>query len=309
MANADNIGAVFSAEFLRLFRQYNVWRAVSKDYSTEVAQFGDSINIPGEVAVDFTETDVTKADAQGEVLANHTYGDPNIVSSTSVVLNIDKYMRINELIPGVTMEQVRFDLVSNAGERAATTFDQEFNRDIRGALTPTTVLDTDRQVGAFTVTAAQFLAGTQAAFLTNLGSALDDAAIQANYEHWPSEGRWAIVSSRVYAYLIRFLISENIHYQGDMNDQMVAGMSLPRFKGWTLVPDASPGDGTGNNDDGKHTIFYGVLGHGIASAMQTRFVKVRDSETFDGVRIQGRQQYGTKVNQATKLMKTLISIT
>jgi len=306
MANADNIGKIFSANLQRLFRQRNIWPRLATDFSAEVRDFGDSIQIPAEDKVDFTENVVTKANAQGETLTNHTWGNPNVVSSASATLTIDKYERINELVPGVQIDQLRFDLVANAGERTNTTFMEAYNDDIRSKLAAG--LAAAQEVGNITVTAANF-ATPNAAYQTALKDAFSDAALSCDYGHFPAEGRYAVLSSRVYNQLIKILEDDNYHFASNINDRMVAGNQLLMYKGFTLISDASPGDGVTNADDAKHQIFYGVQNYGIATAMQTRTVRVYESEQFDGVRIQGRQQYGNVVNQPSKLRTTKLNIT
>ena len=306
MANADNIATVFSAQLLKLFRQINVWPSLARDYSSEISMFGDTIKIPGEESSTVTAANVTKTQAQSETLANHEWGDPNIISSTDVDLVIDKYKRINELVPGVQIDQLRFDLVTNAAERSATTWANEYNDNIRDEMNK---LAASRRVGtAVSVTAANF-AGAQAAFLDALLLKFSEAALQADYEFWPDMGRWSVVSARVYDYIIRELESRNYHFASNINDTMIAGHNLMMYKGWALVKDASQGDGVTNTDDGKHTMFFGVQGHGLATALQTRKVRAFDSEVQDGVRIQGRQQYGAVINQPSKLLRGDITIT
>ena len=305
MANVDSIGAVFSAELLRLFRQMNVWPQLVRDYSAEVSQFGDSVKIPEEAAVDFTPATITKTEAQSETLANHAWGDPNVVSSNTGTLTIDEYRRINELVPGVAIDQLRFDLVANASLRAATTWAETYNDTIRAKVEA--ALGSSRQVGNIAVSASNF-ASPNNAFNNALKAALRSAALRADYEHWPMEGRYAVLSARVYTYLEDILLDDKNFLVTGINDNMLANNVLGTYRGWMLIKDASAGDGVTAADDAKHSIFYGVRGYGISAAQQTRSIRAFNSEVHDGVVLQGRMQFGVTVNQPSKVLKTLMQI-
>ena len=304
MAITDVIGKAFAGRFLRKFYQSNVWMGLVDDRSAEFVNV-DSLDIPSD-GTSYSLTAVTKANIQGRTVSNHTWGDPTMVDGDKVTLTIDKYHRINLGIGTIHELQTAPSFVESAAEKTAIAFTEELNGGIRAGFDAVAAAQSTAFSAIITV-------ANKAAFNGNthreaIQKSIRDAAEEADANHWPGEGRYAVMSPAYYRGIQEELEEDKIFLVTGVTDNMVVNKALARYAGFEIIMDDSmPNAKTAST--ANHWIYFGVRGTGIAYSSQLRRMRVFESEVIDGMRVQGSSAYGAVIHEPSKILvqKTTIS--
>ena len=303
MAITDVIGKAFAGRFLRKFYQSNVWAGLVDDRSAEFVNV-DSLDIPSD-STSYALTAVTKANIQGRTVSNHKWGDPTMVDGDKVTLTIDKYHRINLGIGTIHELQTAPSFVESAAEKTAIAFTEQLNGGIRAGFEAAADARSTTELTAISTTAGDYGNGAHKDLIK---ASIGNAAEQGDEDHWPADGRYAVMSPSYYRLIQDELESDKLLLVTGVTDRMVVDKVLGRYKGFEILMDDSiPNAKVAANS--VHPILYGVRGHGIAYASQLRRMRVFESEVIDGMRVQGSSAYGAVIHEPLKILLQKSNIT
>ena len=111
-----------------------------------------------------------------------------------------------------------------------------------------------------------------------------DAAEEADANHWPGEGRYAVMSPAYYRGIQEELEEDKIFLVTGVTDNMVVNKALARYAGFEIIMDDSmPNAKTAST--ANHWIYFGVRGHGYRlrlGAPQDAGIRVRGDRRHAG---------------------------
>ena len=267
------------------------------DVSGELTH-GDAIDLPAD-GQPLARVTVSKADAQTDTVATLARSTPTMQGINNVTLTVTKFYEINELISNVHRVQVRPDLMQSKVALAGRAFIEQMNDDLRVQFQAAA---SAQQIAA--IATSSFGNATHA---TAILKSLRDAAVKADELHWPRPGRFAVMSPAYYDLVADKILTEKYFFQSNINDQAGATSSVMQWKGWSIYMDDSMDAGKGNGAT-RHQIFYGRVNEGMAHASQIREMAVIRSEVYRGALVQGDVAWGNIINQPSKILLTVTTI-
>ena len=302
MAITDAIGKIYAARFQENFYQTNVWRTLVNDVSAEL-EFGDTIELPTDTST-YGVNSVTKANAQSNTLSNQERSTPGVQNTSKVVLIVDKYYDVNELVSSVHQAQVRPDLMESAVRHSAREVNEQLNGDIRAKF----------QSGVTPLTAAAISVANadwgNAAHMTAIDESLRALALDMDEGFIPRDGRYLVTSPAMIDLITEHLVQEKLLLVSGATDAAVINRSLPVYRGFQLVMDDSMSSSRAASTS-NHRLYAGRAGEGmsVATQMFEDIGVIERSEKYRGSLIVGTFGWGALANQPAKLRQAQTTIT
>lgn len=303
MAISDMVAKIAAARFEENFYQSNIWMSLVDDRSSEIAEHGDTVQIPVD-GTEYEANDISSAGGRADATRTQLqWTTPTIVTGNKVDLVANKSYDINVLVGTLQERITRPSFINKASQSTARAFREKLNADLRATFDGVTAART-----AISTSSANF--GNEA-HQNAVDKALRDARVHADYLSWPRGGARVVVVSPAYYDLIdENIIDKNVYFNASStNDLAAIEGEVMRWRGWTIVMDDSLAEGTANTDDGNHNMYFMNRGQGLAYAGVLMNMTMIRSEIYRGNLVQGLMAYGSAVINPTKLMLQKTSIT
>lgn len=312
-AAVTNVALMF---FLSQWRHMAMWPALVYDYSSEVAEYGPGIDMPIDDlgAQDWSQTSIS--DARGADLADHRLPAPTVPQATKEVLLVDQLFAKRRLIPFANRLQLRPSQIMSQTEELARQAAIQVNNYIRAQIQAVAVAGS--QIPAIAGTAANFASGGVTSVAgTSFGKAiydrLSDADEAFNAMAAPMERRLCVMSIHDQRLLRDYILSLRINFETPVNDDLLRLGLTGRLFNFDIMVDKTSGNGLTNADDANHTIFFFIRNEeGFGWAQQARQIIPVDSFSqggeYNGMELRGRQLFGAKLSQPSKIRRCLVNL-
>lgn len=254
---------------------------VNQDYANEVFSSGDTVHINsiGPVSVD------TYSKNQGTNIV------PEILQDSQMSFQIDQSDYFAFEIDDIDTAQLNPNVRANAMREAAFAMAQKvdtFTRDLINAGVP-----------GGSVGSGNWLADVAGADADKLYEKLVDLSVVLDENNCPEEGRWAVVSPRVYGVLLKD--PRFVSFGTDSNRSVISSRAVGEVAGLTIYKtNRSPVDGSGQP--------IILAGHNWATTFASALEKVeayRPQSRFSDA-IKGLHIYGGKVIRPEMLAKVAV---
>lgn len=317
MANADNVGTLFSRMMRIRLRQDNPWLGMDLaiDRTQEIPEGHRTVRLPfNDQGVEaYNPASVNLDNQLGTTAAQMTRKTPHVGSTGYVDLTTNRLYEVNELVNLVAEQIVRPDLFEDAVREASFRVTESLNNEIRStfaASTNDTVNVTASELGTAnypTTTAANFGNPAHQKLIYNC---LDQMSLIVDYAFWANQGRAVVMSPAYYKAIRTYVINEKLYLVTGINDVAFTQGIIPDVLGWTVIKDNSMGQGTANTDDAKHYMYF-VDGSrtGLSFARTVNRFALKDSEVYRGMLLQGDFLWGIAVTDPTRLRLVKTAIT
>ena len=296
MAIDDIIPEIWRASYETRLRQISTWRPLVRDESGEVAEAGDTVNIP-------LKTDDL-------VIADYTLGtagtdNPARTSSDNVALSLSNQKAIFTTVELVDERESRPSIIAEAGIDAAEKMVKEHDKAIATAARATGVTALgDVSVDADgTGDSAPGAKTHREAYLDKLF----EAALVADKALWPENERYLVCSPSAKFLILSAIKDAGVHYTvSPIQDSVLQRWTVEGPLGsfiWRMDPqlDSTPFSGTGGiTDSNKATVnarfpnevFFGLLGRGLHFAQSVNQLRTQDVQLRFATRLMGLSVYG-----------------
>ena len=293
MANPALVAKIFRATLFENYYQQNVWRSLVDDVSAEIPEGHDSIDMPYD-DLGYEVKDVDRAEQLGTNATQLARGAPHVVSGSKRTLQMQTYGEIDELVGTFTSMNTLPNFLASAARHSARVIIEVVN----GAIRTQFDASTEAVAGPITVKAADYGKDDHKTAIIN---ALRAASVKADEEHWPREGRYCVMSPSYLDLIIDDIIESKFFFVSGVNDMAAVNNQLPRYRGWDLIMDDSMSP-VKTASTANHFMYFGRRGVGVGVAVRLRGLRVYESEVYRGMRANAELQYGTLINEPSKLL-------
>lgn len=314
MALLDLVPKIFTAQFLDMDEQTNIYRPLMQDRSSELP-YGDTIKLMKDTTPDTTYTATAQAgwNNLNNTQQNFKWPDPKLLTGDTVDLVVDKVFGDRFLVTPLQERRLRVNLVAQGIEKYGIAYRNQFNTDARAAFDavktdlPANSLDTTAK-GRIDVTAANF--GNDA-HRDAVGEAIEDMTERVDYAHWPrtSTGRWLVVSPAYHRLIRDYIKSKNLNLvQSTILDNAFVSAQVFFWDGWNIIMDDSLGAGKTATDDAKHKMYF-FQRNCVSYARELNVSRISESDEWFGRLMFFAMSYGIKLGQPERLYIVETSIT
>lgn len=307
MAVPDLVSRTWLREFLRTFDQQNVYVPLARNITGSIAGGNEILYPKDDTDYSGDLTEVSDAHLTGGTVAQLAWGTPDRIDAETVSFKLDKHYRYQRLVSVLEQENINANFLTQVAQREGRRYANFVNKLGRTAYTAGTI----DKLPDIAVTAANFSAGTNAAFRTAILKSFENADLAYSYGNLYVGRQICVMSPRMARYLRNILRDEKIPFQTEINDGLVINNRLGRYEGWDIIVDTSAGDGVANTDDNKHTMIFCIMGEGMVYGERRRgpmTIPFNQNQTSMGTEVRGLNSIKFGVVQKDTIRRQLVVI-
>lgn len=284
MARQDTfIPELWAAALERGLEKETIWGGLTRDVSAELPM-GNKLHI----------NEITTAITLQDYAVGTALPDPQVPVTADTELELNKQKAFNIMVHDLDRIQSRGDTLTEFTRLAAVKLSGTFDADLYGAFNSGWD-DSGADQNRFTHTKTVTSSDHRKAFV----AALRDLQRRANIANWPAEGRWMVMSSNAFDYVMAYLTEDNTDFgAGGFVDAAFSEGTRPRLFGFSVYVDNQIPVATAANNP---YVLCGTNRWGVF-ARQVNAVESYRPESHFSDAVKGLLVYGVKeIHKESKL--------